>query len=133
MERDFSIMAAVKMDKALVWKLSQGLGWFSVGLGLAEAIAPDAVARVIGMDEKPEYRPLLRVFGLREIASGVGLLTSGRMSGWLWGRVAGDAMDLAVLGFASESKRANRTRLAVAAFDVAGVAALDFLTAKQTD
>ena len=133
MERDFAIMAPLKLDRAFVWKLGQGLGWFSVGLGLAEAIAPDAMARLIGMDEKPEYRPLLRVFGLREIASGVGLLTGTKANGWLWARAGGDAMDLAVLGFASESSRANRTRLGIAAFAVLGVAALDILAAKQTD
>ena len=133
MERDFAIMASLKLDRAFAWKLGQGLGWFSVGIGLAEALAPDAMARLIGMDEKPEYRPLLRVFGLREIASGIGLLTGTKANGWLWRRVGGDAMDLAVLSFASESKQANRTRLGIAALAVAGVAALDFLAVKQTD
>lgn len=40
---------------------------------------------------------LIRAYGVREIAKGVGILTSPNPTPWLWGRVAGDALDLATL------------------------------------
>src|SRR5947199_4261096 len=51
--------------------LARGLGWFSIGLGLAEAIMPATMARMTGMQG---YEPVLRLFGLREIATGIGIL-----------------------------------------------------------
>ncbi len=73
--------------------LTQVLGWFSIGLGVVEFIAPGTVARLTGV----RHPRLLQVYGLREIVSGVGILTSRRPSDWLWSRVAGDAVDLATL------------------------------------
>jgi hypothetical protein len=46
--------------------LAHGLGWFGIGLGLIEVVAPRGLARAIGMHN---HRALLSVFGLREIAS----------------------------------------------------------------
>src|SRR3954449_272914 len=77
-------------------RLARGLGWFSIGLGLAEFLAPHLMADLTGV---PHPR-LLQVYGLREIACGVGILSSTRPAGWLWGRVAGDALDLSTLGAA---------------------------------
>ena len=67
--------------------LARTLGWFSIGLGLAEVIAPRDLARLTGFSGEP--RVLLRLFGLREMASGVGLLTQHRPAPWMWGRVGG--------------------------------------------
>ncbi|MFL5343680.1 MAG: hypothetical protein ACJ8AT_02755 [Hyalangium sp.] len=41
---------------------------------------------------------LVRAHGVREILNGVGLLTQRDPHPWLWGRLAGDAVDLCVLG-----------------------------------
>ena len=103
------------------------LGWFSIGLGLAELIAPRGLSRLIGVRD---HRPLVRVLGLREITSGVGILTRPRPTGWLWSRVAGDAMDLALLGAAFRSYRGRPGRLAAAAAAVAGVALLDVICSR---
>ena len=86
--------------------LARGLGWFSVGLGVAEVAAP-------GTDRAGDRRPgqrttteeLLRAAGLREIASGIGILTRDRQAGWVWARVGGDVMDLALLGLGFNSSR----------------------------
>jgi hypothetical protein len=51
-------------------RMTQGLGWFSVGLGLAELLAPRTVSRLIGAPYKPALIPAL---GLREIATGIRL------------------------------------------------------------
>jgi hypothetical protein len=74
---------------------ARALGWFSIGLGLAELAMPRALARAAGM---PNVAALTRVHGVREIATGIGILTSRDPSPWLWGRVAGDALDVATVG-----------------------------------
>jgi uncharacterized membrane protein len=70
-------------------------------------------------------RAHLRTMGLREIAAGVGILSQRRPTPWMWGRVAGDALDLALLGAAMQSDNAQRTRLLSASAAVLGVTALD--------
>jgi uncharacterized membrane protein len=51
---------------------------------------------------------------------------------WLWARVAGDLMDLALLGAALTDKRNQRGRVAAALASVGGVTAADFVSARQT-
>ena len=104
------------------------LGWFSIGLGLAELLAPRGLSRLIGVRA---HHPLVRMLGLREITSGVGILTRPRPSGWLWSRVAGDAMDVALLGVAFRSYRGRPVRLAAATAAVAGVTLLDVICSRQ--
>jgi len=108
-----------------------GLGMFSVGLGLAELLAPESVAKLIGIPNSSRSRLVLRALGARELLSGVGLLVRPNSSNWLWSRVGGDAMDLALLGDGFTLKRANRTRLIAATAAVAGVAAIDALSAAR--
>jgi uncharacterized membrane protein len=111
-------------------QLAQGLGWFSIGLGVAEVVAPRRLSRLIGV--RKTHNGLIRMLGLREIASGIGILSRQRPAGFLWSRVGGDAMDLALLGTAFASPKANRGRLTAATVAVAGVAALDVISAQQT-
>lgn len=108
-------------------KVAKGLGWFSIGLGLAEVFATKPLGRILGMENHPK---LLRVFGLREIGAGVGLLSRSRLAPWLWARVAGDALDLAMLSSAlvAGTKRRNA---GIATGAVAGVAALDIITGRR--
>ncbi|HSR12961.1 MAG TPA: SRPBCC family protein [Thermodesulfobacteriota bacterium] len=106
-------------------RLANSLGWFSIGLGLAEVIAPRSLARLIGLRGGAGTRLLLRFYGVREIAAGVGILAQKKPSGWLWGRVGGDVVDLASLGLAMTSAEARRGRLGAATAAVAGVTALD--------
>ena len=109
-------------------KLATGLGWFSIGLGVAEILAPRALARLIGV----RHRPILfAALGLRELTSGVGLLTQRRQAGWLWSRVAGDVMDLSLLGTAFASDDVDERRVEAAAAAVAGVTVLDAMCACQ--
>jgi len=108
--------------------MAKALGWFSIGLGLAELAAPRQVSRFIGVQERPT---LLRVLGIREIASGLGILIQGRPTPWLWSRVAGDALDLTLLGFALSSSESDRTRVGVATAAVVGVTALDIISSTR--
>lgn len=74
-------------------KLANALGWFSIGLGIAEMVAPRRLGRMLGV-----RRPRLwRSYGLREIGTGLGILASRNPEPWIWGRVAGDAVDIASL------------------------------------
>ena len=107
-------------------KLSKALGWFSIGLGLAQLTAPRQLADMIGIEEDGGGTVrLMRALGAREIASGVGILSQPRTPQWLWARVAGDVMDLALLGAAMRADGNQRTRILAATAAVAGVAALD--------
>ena len=55
------------------YALARGLGWFSIGLGIAEVLAPGHLARFLGMEERTE---LIRAYGAREIMSGIGILVA---------------------------------------------------------
>ena len=112
-------------------RLAKALGLFSVGLGLAQVLAPDGVARTIGLEDDDDNRKTMRAFGIREIATGAGLLTRERPTAYAWGRVAGDAMDLAVLGRAMGNRRNDNRRLAAAAMAVAGVMLLDVIAGRR--
>ncbi|HEY8536902.1 MAG TPA: SRPBCC family protein [Vicinamibacterales bacterium] len=110
--------------------LAGGLGWMSLALGAAATAAPDRVAHLVGLPEERRTRTIVRAVGLREIASGTGILARGRPAGWLWTRVAGDVMDLALVSTAFRRDHVNTRRLTVAAGAVAGLAALDMLVAR---
>jgi uncharacterized membrane protein len=112
-------------------RTARGLGWFSIGLGLAEIAAPRRVARLIGIDDDDSNRNLLFAFGIREIASGIGILTQDQPRIPVWSRVGGDLMDLAFLGRALASDDADRSRVGLATAAVLGVTALDVLTGQQ--
>jgi uncharacterized membrane protein len=106
-------------------RLARGLGWWGVGLGLAQLLAPGAFARALVGGDRRRGRAALVAVGLRGLVSGAGLLTSERPAGWLWTRLAGDAMDLALLGGALVGRDARPQRIATAMGAVLGMAALD--------
>lgn len=112
-------------------QLANGLGWFSIGLGLAEVVAPRTLAKLVGLDDKGRTRKTLRFYGLRELAAGIGILSQPRPAGWMWGRVAGDVVDLASLGSALGSDENKRGRVAAATAAVAAVTALDVRCSQQ--
>ena len=110
-------------------RLANGLGWFSIGLGLAEIMAPKGLARLIGV--RRDHPVLFRLLGVREIVSGVGILTNHRPAGSVWSRVAGDAMDLSLLGAALLTPGNDANKVAGAMVAVLGVTALDITNAQQ--
>jgi hypothetical protein len=108
--------------------LATFLGVFSIGLGLAELLRPKTVEKATGVHS----RMLLRGYGLREIASGLGILTTDRPAFWLWSRVAGDVIDMATLAAAyADGGPRDRERAVRAALAVAPIAVLDVLCAAQ--
>ncbi|WP_051231493.1 hypothetical protein [Stutzerimonas azotifigens] len=107
-------------------KTARRLGWFSIGLGLAELLMPGRLARAVGLEE---HEGLIRLYGLREIGTGVGLLLSDNPEPWVYGRIGGDALDLATLGM-SMQHGSNPVGAAIAAGAVAGVTAVDMACAR---
>lgn len=106
--------------------LVRGIGLFSLGLGVAELVAPGKIAKTFGLEGKEN---LLRAFGAREIASGIGTLSTDPQPA-LWSRVAGDVLDMGTLAFGTRSDIPDAKRnatLGIAA--VAGIAALDAFAA----
>ncbi len=110
-------------------QLARGLGWLSIGLGLAELLAPRGVGRIAGVRGGAG---LIRLLGLREIAHGLAIFSQGkRPTEAVWSRVVGDALDLACLGAAFASPDNDKGRLAFATANVLAVTALDVLVAQQ--
>jgi hypothetical protein len=107
--------------------LAQGLGWFSIGLGLAEALAPERLARFLGMEGSAQ---LIRLYGIREIVTGIGILAQKDPAPGLWARVGGDALDLATLAPGLGRSNPQRGNVALAVAAVAGVMALDVIAAQ---
>ena len=87
-------------------RFAKGLGWFSIGLGLTELLAPRAIASISGVSNR--RTGLIRLYGLREIAAGVAIFSQKKPTEGVWSRVAGDALDLASLGVAATSPDAKR-------------------------
>jgi uncharacterized membrane protein len=108
--------------------MTEGLGWLSIGLGLAQIFAPRAVCRLVGVPVAPTF---MRLCGLRELACGIGILTQEQPTPWVQARVAGDAMDLASLAASAVMRSAEGRRVAVAMGAVAGITALDVYCSRE--
>ncbi|MFC7476500.1 cyclase dehydrase [Dankookia sp. GCM10030260] len=105
--------------------LAQGLGWFSLGLGMAQLLAPHAVSRSLGLRGQER---LVASYGAREIVTGIGILASRDPTPWIWGRVAGDALDIGTLaGGLAMGRGRERSIAGLAIAAVAGITLLDVL------
>jgi hypothetical protein len=102
-------------------RVAQFLGWFSIGLGAVELLMPRALCRSLDVDCD---EALVQAFGAREVAAGLGILSQRNPEPWLWGRVAGDAVDLSALAAALRFSR-RRAVVGAALASVAGLTALD--------
>ncbi|GAA5234833.1 hypothetical protein FOZ76_21570 [Verticiella sediminum] len=100
--------------------VARSAAWFSIVLGVAELAAPHAVARACGL--RPGSAAVVRMCGLRELITGVGLLRARNAAPWLWGRAAGDALD--AVAIASLAERSSLAPLAKAAGTVLAVGAV---------
>jgi len=107
--------------------LAQFLGWFSVGLGMAQVTAPRVMSRLVGSSGDGQAPLLMRAMGLRELTQGMGILIRPRPTSWLWSRVVGDALDLALLGVVAARNPGRRGRAAFAIANVAAVTVPDVL------
>jgi hypothetical protein len=106
---------------------ARALGLTGIGLGLAEVAMPGRLSRRLGLRNS---RKLLRAMGAREILSGVGILSRRNPTPGLWARVAGDAIDLGLLGVAVARSR-DRKMVAGAIAMVLAISALDLFYAQR--
>ena len=112
--------------------LADFLGIFSLGLGLAQVTMPGVMSRVVGIDHEDDSNiTVMRLMGMREISHGVAILSNQQPAKSMWSRVAGDALDLALLGKALSNPNNARGRTLFATANVLAVAALDYMAAKQ--
>ena len=111
--------------------LADFLGVFSLGLGLAQVLAPETMSKVCGIRDAEGNRGFMRALGVREISHGVAILSRQQPEKALWSRVAGDALDLALLGKVMANPDNSRGRALFATANVLAVTALDVLAARQ--
>lgn len=102
-------------------RLARALGWFSIGLGVTELVAPGRVARTLGLEDK---EGLIRAYGARELASAIPTLSIDKPVG-LAARLGGDALDLGTLATALHKDNPKRRNAAIATALVAGITLLD--------
>jgi hypothetical protein len=103
-------------------------GWFSIALGAIELAAPRSVARFLGMEGR---EGLLRMFGAREISTGIVSLSTEKQTG-MWSRVAGDGIDLAALLGAYRRDNPKRSNVGLAIGMLIGIAVLDIAAGQMT-
>jgi hypothetical protein len=125
-----STLVTRRPDRSLTTadRMARNLGWFSIALGLAELVAPGAVARAAGVEGRER---LLQGYGVREIGAGIWAL-SDTPAPAIWSRVAGDLVDLATLvagprDEAGDAESGRNRTIAIAA--VLGITAIDLVTA----
>lgn len=109
-------------------QVARGLAWFSIGLGIAQILAPRVVSRLTGVPVPPV---LVIACGLRQLACGIGILTQREAAPWIRARIVGDAVDLTALVCGSLVPGAHRKRIAINTAAVAGIAALDFYCGRE--
>jgi len=107
-------------------RLARGLGWFSIGLGTLELLAPRSITRALGLQGR---EAMVRAFGLREIGSGVVSLSVDKHVG-LWSRVGGDVLDIAAVLPALNRHNRQRGNAELALAMLVGVTAIDLLAAQ---
>src|SRR4051812_23177683 len=111
-------------------RLARGLGWASLGLGVFQLAAPNAVRRMSGADDSSLARVMVPMVGVRELFHAAVLLGSRLPQPWVWTRVAGGVTDLTTLGRAVAHRRGARRRRAMAVTAVvAGITVVDLYTA----
>lgn len=109
-------------------KIARGLGWFSIGLGLAEVLATRQLSAFLGT----KHTGVVRSFGMREVAAGVGILVQEQPKApWLWARVGGDTMDIAALVVTYQNNASTRKAVGFSLANVLAITALDIWCAQQ--
>ena len=109
--------------------MARALAWFSIGLGAFEIVGARPLARFLGVDDRHTKR--IRVYGVREVLTGISIMKQRTPALSMWSRVAGDAIDLASLGMAFRRDDPRPRAVALVALAVVGAAALDITSAFQ--
>jgi uncharacterized membrane protein len=115
-----------------VWHV-RGLGWLSIGLGLAGLLAPGRLARLTGRFDTRGHRRTLRLIGTRELLTGLAIVTRRRPNRWLWSRVVGDAIDLGLaFGTRGWSRGLRPRRQSITLAALGAITAADLVSSYRT-
>ena len=108
-------------------RAAKALGWFSIGLGISQLIGAGRLLGMIGA----KRTGIARFYGIREIGTGIALLTASDPAPWAWARVGGDALDLGSLagGFKTGAPRKGNRLLAL--LFVAATSVVDLACARR--
>lgn len=113
-------------------RVADALGWGSSALGAPMIVAPRRLLRAIGVRDDAKAVAWTRAVGVREQLATLNIVANRQRRIGMWSRVVGDTMDLGLLAAAYRSKRRkNASRLHSAIGIVAGILALDLVTAVQ--
>lgn len=105
------------------------LGALSASLGIVALTQPRSIAEAIGLNSDGATTSALRAVGARELLAAGGLLMRRHPERWLWARVGGDLIDLALLARGARTRTASAPRVPVAGAVLATVTAVDILAA----
>ena len=111
-------------------RVAAGMGWASIGLGLPQLTRPGDFADAIGVGASTSARAWILAVGIRELAAAAAIAAEQpRPVRAMWARVAGDAMDAALLTAALRARPDRPDRIRGALGAVLGIAAVDLTTA----
>jgi len=125
-EGDPKVISSGPSSRGFADRVAFALGWFSIGLGVTELVAPRKITQALGMEGS---ETLLRAYGAREIGSGIVSLSPDKHLG-LWSRVAGDGLDLFTLMTAMRDDNPKRDNVVAALAMVGGITLLDLAAAQ---
>lgn len=104
---------------------ARALAFASIALGVAEMAFPGLIAKSLGMKDK---QGLLRAYGAREIAAGIGALQPNAAPA-IWARAAGDVVDLVTLAVARDPESGRRGATSQAMVTIAVITVIDIAVA----
>lgn len=107
-------------------RLARGLGWFSIGLGAVQLFAPRLLTEALGVEGKES---LVRGCGARSLITGIGALSDNPVPA-IWGRVGGDALDIAGLSMGLRDNNPKRRNVELALAAALATAAVDVYCAQ---
>ena len=124
-----NIMNKVSGRRAVDDSAARGIGVTSLLIGLSELVFPQQLEKAMGIGNG-RNTGILRAMGVREVMHGIDLLSHKDPTSGMWARVAGDALDTALLAGAA---RRTKKPLAFAAIatTVMAIGFLDFFFANR--
>lgn len=126
-----SVRERVRARPAVTPQIAFGLGVGAIGLGVWGLFFPRHVSRTLGLNAPPAV--VRTAFGVRELVTGFALAGDPTRTGVLWARVAGDVVDMAILGRRPHHRGARAALGAVALITVLdAVAAVRMAPGRRT-
>jgi uncharacterized membrane protein len=101
------------------------LGLAGAGLGAAALKNPEGVSRMVSGRSDATALLAIRAIGARELATAAGLLVRRHPERWMWMRVGGDVIDIALVSLAARASKTDRGRITMTRWVLAAFTAID--------